>query len=165
MIVKKIAMAGAYGVGKTSLVKRFVESIFDERYLTTVGVKVDKKKLSVAGRDLTLMIWDLAGEDEFTALRLSYLRGASGYLLVMDGCRRSTFTKAAELQQRIASEFGPLPFLAVINKSDIAAAWEYTRADVDALGWPVVETSAKSGGGVDGMFASIAAQTMRDGDD
>ncbi len=62
MLKKKICMLGYFGVGKTSLVSRFVRSMFADRYQTTVGVKIDKKVLSVDGRDVTLMLWDLAGE-------------------------------------------------------------------------------------------------------
>lgn len=63
MIQKKICMVGAYGVGKTSLVRRFVESMFDEHYHTTVGARIDKKVVTINGASIMLMIWDLAGGD------------------------------------------------------------------------------------------------------
>jgi small GTP-binding protein len=87
MMQKKICMLGAFAVGKTSLVARFVESIFSDRYHTTVGVKIEKKTLQVSGQQWNLIVWDLAGEDEFMQIRMSYLRGSSGYLLVADGTR------------------------------------------------------------------------------
>src|SRR4029453_515125 len=93
MIQKKICMIGAYAVGKTSLVTRFVESIFSTKYLTTVGVKINKKTITLDGKEITLILWDLHGEDEFQKLRLSYLRGSSGYILVADGTRRDTLEK------------------------------------------------------------------------
>ena len=80
MIQKKICMIGASGVGKTSLVAKFVHSMFSDKYLTTVGVKIDKKTVSVDGAEVMLMIWDLAGDDDFQRLQTSYLRGTSGYL-------------------------------------------------------------------------------------
>ena len=80
MIRKKICMIGAFAVGKTSLVRRFVQSIFDEKYLTTVGVKIDKKVVEVDGRQIMLMLWDLEGQDVYHSVRTSYLRGAAGYL-------------------------------------------------------------------------------------
>ena len=61
-------MTGAYAAGKTSLIRRFVKGIFSEKYLTTVGVKIDKKRLRVDGRDLSVILWDLHGEDEFQEL-------------------------------------------------------------------------------------------------
>ena len=71
-------MIGAFSVGKTSLVKRYVQSVFSEAYLTTVGVKIDKKVVDVSGRTVNLILWDVAGEDDISSLRLSYLRGAAG---------------------------------------------------------------------------------------
>jgi small GTP-binding protein len=71
VIQKKIALLGAPGVGKTSLVRRFVESLFDEKYLTTIGVKVDKKTVQVRGQDVLLMIWDIAGAEESFSVPIS----------------------------------------------------------------------------------------------
>ena len=92
MIQKKICLLGGFGVGKTSLVSRFVHSIFSDKYLTTVGVKIDKKRVDLGSQQVDLVIWDIYGEDDFQKVRMSYLRGASGYLLVADGTRRSPST-------------------------------------------------------------------------
>jgi small GTP-binding protein len=68
MIQKKVCMVGTSGVGKTSLVAKFVHSIFSDKYLTTVGVKIDKKTVTVDGNEVMLMIWDLAGDDDYQRL-------------------------------------------------------------------------------------------------
>lgn len=162
MLKKKICMVGQFGVGKTSLVRRFVDSIFDERYLTTIGVKIDRKDVSVDGKSLTLMLWDLAGEDDLAQLNVSHLRGASGYILVADGCRASTLEKAAELQQRITLTLGALPFVLVVNKSDLRDQWEVQSSQVAQYGWSTFETSAKAGSGVEEMFLGLAATLIRD---
>jgi GTPase SAR1 family protein len=94
MIQKKICMLGSFAVGKTSLIRRFVESIYSEAYHTTVGVKIDKRVVRHNDSDVTLVLWDLYGEDEFQKMRWPYLRGAAGYLLVADGTRRNTLEKA-----------------------------------------------------------------------
>ena len=78
MIQKKVCLIGSFATGKTSLVSRFVKSIFSEKYLTTVGVKVDKKDIDLGGQLARLILWDLHGEDELQALRTSDLRGSSG---------------------------------------------------------------------------------------
>ena len=164
MIQKKICMLGSFSVGKTSLVARFVSSVFSEKYLTTVGVKIDKKTLSVSGADVMLMLWDIYGEDDFQKLRLSYLRGAAGYLLVVDGTRRATLEVALGLQQRVASEIGPLPFVLCLNKADLRAQWEIDVALVAERarteGWTVIETSAKLGTGVEDAFATLASRML-----
>ena len=127
MLQKKVCVLGAFGVGKTSLVRRYVESIFSDTYLTTVGVKVDKKTLDVGGAPLTLVLWDIAGEDDTTAIRMSYLRGAAGYFLVADGTRPETVEVARFIQARVTAEVGPLPYLLLLNKADLVA-------DLGALG-------------------------------
>jgi small GTP-binding protein len=160
MLKKKICMVGEYGVGKTSLVRRFVDSIFSERYFTTVGVKIDRKDVTVGSESVTLMLWDLAGEDELVQLNVSHLRGASGYILVVDGCRASSLAKAVELQKRIADRLGPLPFVLVLNKADLRDRWEVKDAAVAQYGWPTFETSAKAGSGVEEMFLALAATLL-----
>jgi small GTP-binding protein len=157
-------MVGAFAVGKTSLVARFVKSIFSDKYLTTVGVKIDKKSLSVGDQEMTLILWDLAGEDEFLQLRTSYLRGSAGYFLVADGTRRATLDKAVELQQRAENEIGRAPFILLINKSDLKSEWEIQDWEIAALtqkGWVVFETSAKTGANVEEVFQSIGEKMIR----
>src|SRR5262244_2366455 len=128
MLQKKICMIGSFAVGKTSLVRRFVQSIYSEVYHTTVGVKVDKKVVQSAGSEVTLVLWDIYGEDELQKMRWSYVRGAAGYLLVADGTRRATLDKAIELEERLRREVGAIPFVFAVNKSDLAAEWEIQAA-------------------------------------
>jgi len=161
MLKKKLCMVGAFGVGKTSLVRRFVDSIFDERYLTSIGVKIDRKDMNIDGQSLTLMLWDLAGEDDLAQLNVSHLRGASGYILVADGCRASTLEKAVELQQRVTQALGPLPFVLVVNKADLRDQWEVQNKQVAEYGWPTFETSAKTGTGVEEMFLGLSGALIR----
>ena len=160
MLKKKVCMVGQFGVGKTSLVRRFVNSVFDERYLTTVGVKIDRKDVTVGSETVTLMLWDLAGEDDLAQLNVSHLRGASGYILVADGCRAASLSKAVELQERISSQMGPLPFVLVLNKSDLRDGWEIKAAAVSGYGWPTFETSAKAGSGIEEMFLALAGMLL-----
>jgi len=161
VIQKKVCLLGAYGVGKTSLVSRFVQSMFSDTYLTTIGVKVDKKTLSVDGADITLMLWDIYGEDEFQTVRTSYLRGAAGYILVADGTRQRTLDTARELQSKAMAVVGNVPFVLVLNKADLAGEW---RVDDRALwkmaedGWTLVKTSAKTGAGVEEAFLKLTTK-------
>ena len=163
MIEKKICMLGASGVGKTSLVSRFVSSIFSEKYHTTIGVKVDKKSVTVDDTLVTMLLWDIYGQDEFQTVRSSYLRGASGYLLVADGTRQLTLDTARQLQTTAEQVMGRVPFLLVLNKSDLAGEW---RVDDKALwrlaesGWSVVKTSAKTGDGVEDAFLKLTKKLV-----
>jgi len=159
MIQKKICMIGTSGVGKTSLVAKFVHSMFSDKYLTTVGVKIDKKTVSLDGAEVMLMIWDLAGDDDYQRLQTSYLRGTSGYLLVADGTRQTTLDQAIEVQSRVVEATGPVPFLLALNKADLVSQWEIDDARIDGLtarGWKLFRTSAKEGAGVEDAFVELS---------
>lgn len=159
MIQKKICLLGGFGVGKTSLVSQYVHSIFSDKYLTTIGVKMEKKSVALPDTHVELVIWDIYGHDDFQKLRVSYLRGASGYLLVADGTRRTTLDTAIEVQRLAEETLGRVPFILVVNKADLRSQWEIDAAALDdrrRAGWHVLETSAKTGEMVEGAFTSLA---------
>jgi small GTP-binding protein len=163
MLQKKICMLGSFSVGKTSLVRRFVESIFSEAYQTSIGVKVDKKVVRANDEDVTLVLWDIHGEDVYQKIRMSYLRGMSGYLLVIDGTRRQTLDDALALNERVIQEAGKVPAILVFNKSDLADKWEIdsTReSELTAAGWNIVRTSAKTGDSVEDVFSKLTAAML-----
>jgi small GTP-binding protein len=159
MVQKKVCMLGSFSVGKTSLVRRFVESLFSDAYLTTVGVKIDKKLLRIDDEDVTLMLWDIYGEDEFQKMRMSYLRGASGFLFVVDGTRLATLEKALAIKEEATKALGSVHSVLVLNKCDLAERWEIDpekENDLAGRGWSVVRTSAKTGQGVEEVFTALA---------
>lgn len=161
MMQKKICLLGAFAVGKTSLVSRFVDSIFSEKYHTTVGVKIDQKTLQVGEKAWRLILWDLAGEDEFLQIRTSYLRGSAGYILVVDGTRRTTLDTALNIQQRVTSALGDIPFVVILNKVDLRSEWEVNDEAITTLtaqGWHVLTASAKTGEGVNEAFVALTRQ-------
>lgn len=90
MIRTKVCMLGPFAVGKTSFVKRFVESIFSDKYKTTIGVQISKKVITIESTDVQLMIWDIEGADDFIKMTTRYLNGATGCVLVVDGIRPNT---------------------------------------------------------------------------
>ena len=163
MLQKKICLLGAFSVGKTSLVTRYVESIFGDKYHTTVGVKISKKQLTVDDELVKLMIWDLAGQDDVTRLRTSYLRGTSGYIVVADGTRPFSLKTAVNMHKEAREQSGNLPFIVIINKADLKDLGEDSRWEVDqeqltklnAAGATILYTSAKTGDGVNEMFLSL----------
>jgi small GTP-binding protein len=163
MISKKICMLGAFAVGKTSMVSRFVLSTFSEKYQTTVGVKVDKKIVRAREQEVTLMLWDLAGEDVFHKVQMSYFRGASGLIIVVDGTRRSTLDMAITLRQRVEDSIGPTPVVLVINKLDLLDIWEVNPADIENLkaqGLTVIRASAATAEGVEEAFQILTRKMV-----
>lgn len=154
---KKVCLVGGFAVGKTSLVARYVRSIFSERYQTTVGVKIDERVVELAELQVKLVIWDLQGEDEFQSIRPSYLRGAAGVLYVADGTRPETLETAVRLRDVVRDAIGDVPAVLLVNKSDLD--WSLEADDLDSLtrsGWTVLSTSAKTGAGVEQAFEHMA---------
>jgi small GTP-binding protein len=163
MVTKKICMLGSFAVGKTSLVARFVHSIYSDVYHTTVGVKIDKKTVAVADETVMMMLWDIHGEDDFQKIRTSYLRGAAGFLLVADGTRRATVDKALDLRKLGVEAAGEVPFVLVLNKRDLVDDWEVedkTVEDLREAGWTVLLSSAKTGEGVEEAFLTLARRML-----
>jgi small GTP-binding protein len=164
----KVCLLGDFAVGKTSLVSRFVHDAFSDKYLSTIGVKVSRKTVAVVSDDavveLTIMLWDLAGSEEFNQMRASYLRGAAGALLVCDLARPTTLENLGSYVEDLR-QVSPAAKLAVVaNKMDLLADFESSLqqerlagpADFAAmLGVPCFVTSAKTGDQVEDAFRHL----------
>lgn len=163
VLQKKVCLVGAFSVGKTSLIQRYVHSLFSEKYQTTVGVKIDKKIVVVDDTKLNLMLWDVAGEDDFTQIRPAHLRGLAGYIVVIDGTRPNSFDVALDIHLRIQRDYGIFSTVFVLNKSDLQDQWRLTPEHLHRLinlGFPVVQASALSGEGVENIFTNLARQLV-----
>ena len=155
MISKKIILTGSFGVGKTSLFNKFLYNKFSDRYLTTIGVKVDKKPLTIDGVDLTLMLWDIAGEVSQDKVPHSYFLGASGIIYVFDLTRPSTFVNMASDIEYIQSILPGINLQIVGNKKDLVTP-EHLAAIKNEL--PIkydILTSAKTGEHVEDLFLAL----------
>ena len=163
MLQKKVCLLGGFGVGKTSLVRRYVQSIFSDAYLTTVGVKIEKKMVNVGAAEVALILWDVAGEDDVAGIRMSYLRGSAGYLLVVDVTRGETLEVAKSIQARVTKEIGSVPFLFLFNKTGLMEEWdlpEQAIEDLTGAGHVVLKTSAKTGERVEEAFQMLAQRLV-----
>ena len=163
MIQKKVALLGAPGVGKTSLVRRFVESLFDEAYLTTIGVKVDKRLVTAGGPGRHVDAVGRRWGRRAIPVPGSYVKGTAGYLLVADGTRPETLTPASRSWSRWRARSARCRYVLVLNKADLADRWcvqdtnlgGATPKQVD-----VVRTSAKTGEGVEDAFLQLATAIL-----
>lgn len=159
LIKKKVCILGAAGVGKTSLVRRYVHSIFDDKYLSTIGVKIEKKSVTKGDTEVLLNIWDVAGEEEFFQIPKSYVTGAAGYLLVVDGTRPETLDTGLEIRSRIQEMAADLPWICLLNKADLTEKWsldENVNSRLEAEGMSSLRTSAQDGLNVEAAFQQLA---------
>ena len=162
-VKKKICLLGAFGVGKTSLVRRFVHSEFNDSYYSTIGVKVDQKVIGIEGRKLMLMIWDVAGEEEFFQIPQSYVEGTHGFLLVADGTREETLQTLRTVRKRFQESLGPRPEVVLLNKCDLADSWVITEdieKEFSEAGVPILCTSAADGKNVERAFEMLGQQLL-----
>ena len=163
MIQKKICMVGVHGTGKTCLVQQFVHSIFSVKYLSTVGVKIDRKEIKAGDTDVILMLWDLEGRDGTRDISASDLRGAHGVILVADGTSKDTVEQLADLRKIVEDAVGPVPSIVALNKIDLIDDWKLSESDEASAGGNDVHrlrTSAKTGEGVESAFQWIAEATL-----
>lgn len=158
-------MVGAFAVGKTSLVQRYVRSIFNEKYQTTIGVKIDQKEVEYNGKTINLLLWDIHGEDDFMKVKPTYLIGASGYFLVADNTRAETLQTAINMHDMASSVTNNVPFILLMNKCDLTDEKEISEDKLNELksqGWIIIQTSAKDGTGVDEAFNALTKYIMEE---
>ncbi|MGB5579425.1 MAG: Rab family GTPase [Woeseia sp.] len=165
-LTAKICVIGDFAVGKTSTIERFVSNHFSEKYLTTIGVKIDTKEISLVDSavDLKLVIWDVAGTERFGTLELAYLRGAAGCILVADGTRARTVRAALALRAQVIEKHGELPFVFLANKTDLRSSWEIDArklAEIREVCPELYETSAKTGDNVELAIRKLAERIVR----
>jgi small GTP-binding protein len=163
-IQKKVCMVGVFGTGKTCLVQRYVHSIFSTKYLSTVGVKIDRKEIQIGDQAVSLMLWDLEGRDGTRDINPSYLRGAHGLIYVADGTRRETLEQMFEIRLIAQRVLGEVPSVLALNKADLTDQWQLRPVDEEAAGLIPglhrLRTSAKTGEGVDVTFQWLAEATV-----
>jgi small GTP-binding protein len=162
-IARKVCLLGDFAVGKTSLVRRFVYNRFDDRYISTIGVKVSRKVVALPREsgavELTMMLWDLAGSEEFDRLRFAYLRGAAGAVLVCDLTRAETLNSLERYVRDLHSVSPTARIVLAANKNDLLdkrqVAYEQVAGLALALDAPYYLTSARTGEEVETMFRDL----------
>lgn len=169
VIQKKICMLGAFAVGKTSLVRRFVEGRFDDRYLSTIGVKISRKPVTCAGHTINLILWDLAGSEEYNGVQASYLQGTAGGIIVCDLTRPETLNSWLRYTERLRQANPAVRVVLVANKVDLEDRRALSDDELrhaaascdDGSGIPpYLLSSAKTGESVEELFGQLAGQLI-----
>jgi small GTP-binding protein len=162
-ISKKVCLLGDFAVGKTSLMRRFVYDLFSDKYISTIGVKVSRKTVAIPVAadivELTMMLWDLGGSEEFNRVRASYLRGAAGAVLVCDLTRPRTLDSIQTYADELHSISPGAQFILAANKCDLTDRQRLTRERIEAaaanINAPYYLTSAKAGDEVETLFRHL----------
>ncbi|HAG84474.1 MAG TPA: GTP-binding protein [Cyanobacteria bacterium UBA12227] len=164
MISKKICLVGDFGVGKTSLIRRFVDRQFSDQYLSTVGVKISREVVETV--NLQLLIWDLEGHTKFKAIAPSYLQGASGIIIVADVSRIETIERLGEHIKLFLSVNPKGVILVALNKSDLIEPEKLKQLvemvevkDINQVSGLYI-TSAKTGKSVDEIFVNLGQKLL-----
>ncbi|NET29546.1 Rab family GTPase [Okeania sp. SIO1I7] len=172
MISKKICLVGDFGVGKTSLIRKFVDRQFSDQYLSTVGVKISRKKVDLPKIEveknnfLQLLIWDLEGHTKFKAIAPNYLKGASGAIVVADVTRQETIENLSERLDLFLSVNPKSVAILALNKSDLVDAEIINQllskfeVQEDERVIATYSTSAKTGENVDEIFEKLSYRML-----
>jgi small GTP-binding protein len=161
----KVCLVGDVAVGKTSLIRRFVQEEFDDRYIATVGTKVTKKTVEMSWRGspatLDMMVWDIMGEKGFRALlRDAYFEGSHGVIAVCDLTRKDTFYDLNNWVQMIRKQVGNVPVVFLGNKMDLKERQVVSEEELARMGTihnaVTFLASAKTGAGVNEAFKALA---------
>jgi small GTP-binding protein len=161
-VSKKIILLGHFGVGKSSLIRQFVENSFTTDYKVTIGVHILKKEVEIAPEEtISLIIWDLEGYDDIKKTRASYLLGTHGFIYVFDITRPATFENLKDDITYLTNQYANTPLKIVGNKADLVTK-SYLKENKDSFGIaPDFFTSAKTGDKVDDLFTTLAKELVK----
>jgi small GTP-binding protein len=155
MISKTVILAGSFGVGKTSLSNQFIYNKFDDKYLTTIGVKVNKKVVNINGRELSILLWDIAGEVSQDKVPVTYFLGVSGAIYVFDLSRPTTYKNIVEDIEYLKDILDGGVVRVVGNKKDLVTDEQLEKIR-EQLELPLdLATSAKTGENIEDLFFDI----------
>ena len=158
---KKIVLVGHFGVGKSSLIKRFVQNEFSDNYMVTIGVHISKKIVKINNEELALIIWDIEGKEDLETVRSSYLIGTSGFIYVLDPTRIHTYQNLNAEQKFLKKNYPKIPVITVANKSDLINIEEF-QSTISKQDMQVdYFSSAKTGDNVELIFEKLAIEMLQ----
>ena len=160
MISKKVILTGSFGVGKTSLFNRFIYQQFSDKYMTTIGVKVNKKDITVDDEVVSMLLWDIAGEISQDKVPASYFLGASGIIYIVDLSRPTTFDNMIADIQYLSHLLPESSLMIIANKVDLVTEEQLKNIKQNIIHKWDFTTSAKTGENVEDMFYGLAKKLI-----
>ena len=170
-VSSKICLIGDGGVGKTSLIGRYVYDFFDDKYLATIGTKVSRKVilLNYPDRDIQVkinaMIWDIMGQRAFRSLlHEAYFYGAKGIIGVCNLTDEETLASLNEWIESVKKVVGDIPMVLLANKSDLKDEIKVSESELKttatSLNAHYLYTSAKTGENVINAFLTLGREIV-----
>ena len=161
MTAKKVLLVGNFGVGKTSLIRRFVLNEFSEDYISTIGVRVSTKMINVESEEMKLLIWDVAGTNDDEKIPKAYFLGASAAMYVFDLNREETYINVDAKIAELKNISGLDSILIVGNKKDLLSDEKINEIRENCPLTIDVITSAKDNDTVEDAFRELVVQSLK----
>jgi len=156
---RKVCLLGAPGVGKSSLVRRFVDGSFDQAQDPSIAMSIFSGTVELGDVALEMMLWDPAGAESGGQYNRSFISGASGLIFVVDATAPQTLDHLLQAQSKERGFIGSRPAILVVNKTDLTGDFALSKAQIDAaskLDWRLIQASAKTGNNVGQVFTKLA---------
>ncbi|KAI5189292.1 Ras-related protein Rab-1A [Nematocida sp. AWRm77] len=166
----KLLIIGESGVGKTSILQRFIENTFQGRFTSTIGIDFRSKRVEVDGKEVELQIWDTAGQERFFTITKSYYRGSDGIFLTFDLSSECSFKNTEKWVTAIQAKMEEkVPVFLLANKKDLVQEKEMESLSTlkkfhelaERLSTPWYIISAQSGENIEEMFIDMARKIMQ----
>lgn len=158
----KVVVLGDGGVGKTTLILRYTEKRFREDYIPTIGVQWTVKEIDRDGNHIKLLLWDLAGQAQFSRIRRGFYEGSNAAIVVFDVTNVESLNHVGDWLQEIQKNCGTIPCFLLGNKIDLVDMRRVTRDMVTGFKMPYFETSAKTGENVLDLFNSVITSLQKE---
>eukprot|EP00039_Didymoeca_costata_P001110 m.49793 g.49793 ORF g.49793 m.49793 type:complete len:247 (+) comp10631_c0_seq3:152-892(+) len=164
-IPMKVLIVGNGAVGKSSMIQRYCKGEYTQDYKKTIGVDFLEKQKSVNGKDLRLMIWDTAGQEEFDAMTRTYYRGAAACVVAFSTTDRASFDAVENWINKVEAECGSIPMVLVQNKIDLleraVMTTEEGNAKAEKVKLQFYRTSVQDNYHVDDVFQYLAGEYLK----